>query len=85
MNYARQWYYWAEKEMDTDIGEVVEMVYTDNYKLATGTLWVFTDTLEDGSEFGLQVTETEVTWIPSEYIIEQITSAFDSYREENGP
>ena len=90
MNYARQWYYWSDNndvEARGLAGTRTEprMIYTDDYKLAVGTLWVFTDTLEDGSEFGLQVTETQVTWLPSEFIVEQIESAMDSYRAENGP
>ncbi len=82
MDYAVQWFYMAATSED---GDDPVMIYTKDYKQATGTHWVFTDTLEDGTEFGLAVTETAVSWIPSEYIIEQITSAFDSYREENGP
>ncbi len=81
MDYGVQWFYWGEVED----GEEPLMVFTKNYQEATGTQWVFTDKLDDGTEYGISVIETQVTWLPSEYIIEQVTSAMESYVAEHGP
>ena len=79
MRQERQWYY-IEGEGDDAV-----MHYTPDPNLAQGTQWVFTDVLEDGSEYGLMVNETDVSEEPSEFILRAVTGAMDRYLKDQGP
>ncbi len=88
MRVERQWFYWDNDDVEARglAGTRTEprMVYTSDKESATGTLFVFTDTDEDGQEFGLQITITEVSSLPSNWILEQAQIVMDEYIE-NAP
>ena len=52
---------------------------------AMATQYVFTDTLEDGTEFGLMMTESEVTHEPHDNHLITVERAMEEYRKEHGP
>ena len=52
---------------------------------ATHTKFAYKDVLEDGSEYGLAMTLTEVTSEPTPYMNEVAERALEAYRIEHGP
>jgi hypothetical protein len=50
---------------------------------ADGTYFQFTDKLEDGQEFGLTFTVTEVLDGPPTYVMDQVDKALAEYRAAN--
>ena len=66
------------------VGAGVETVYCGKDE-ATGTRFVFSDTLEDGTEYGLALDLTEVVDKPSNQMLEYGQKGMDTYLEENGP
>ena len=78
MNIERNWYYW-DKEDDE-----MQQVFTVNKDRAEGTLFFFSESLEDGSEFGLAVNVPSVEVEPSDIVRKTAQRSLDDYRDEHG-